>query len=214
MLVSIFNAQALITPVDYTDGTTLNERPDGTGAWILDDFDVATFTAKFVRNPNWWGGTTPLDGIELRGFADIGTAVTAMASREVDVIQQFSVIGGEGLLNDSNFTVLEPPAANHRQVWFNIAAGSVRRHKPLVRQALAWCWTVSRWSTLFNGRAGSATTTRSSTAAVLRPRCRRATHPRTSTRPRSCSPRPASTASTASIETRRPAGDPRSSPRS
>lgn len=154
VLVSIFNSQAVIAPADYVDGTTLNERPAGTGAWILDDFDVATFTATFVRNENWWGGTTPLDGHTLRGFADIGTAVTAMSSREVDGIQQFSVIGGEGLLNDSNFTVLSPPAANHRQAWFNVAEGQFAGDEAkLIRQAFAWCWDRDQMvSTLFNGQ--------------------------------------------------------------
>lgn len=156
VLVSIFNAQGLITPVDYTDGTTLDGRPDGTGAWKLDNFDVSTSTSTFSRNPDWWGGMTPLDGIELRGFADIGTAVTAMQSREIDGIQQFSVIGGEGLLNDSNFVTLEPPSAAHREVWFNIAEGPFAglEENRLVRQALAWCWDrTGMVQTLFNGRA-------------------------------------------------------------
>ncbi len=152
VLVSLFNAQSLITPADYTDGTTLDARPEGSGAWMLDDWDASTFVAKFVRNPNWWGGTPPLEGVELRGFADISTAVTAMQSRDIDAIQQFPVIGGEGLLNDSNFTVLSPPSANHRQVWFNTQQGQFT--DPLVRQALAW--TLDRpqmVDTLWAGRA-------------------------------------------------------------
>ncbi len=152
VLVSLFNAQSLITPADYTDGTTLDARPEGSGARMLDDWDASTFVAKFVRNPNWWGGTPPLEGVELRGFADISTAVTAMQSRDIDAIQQFPVIGGEGLLNDSNFTVLSPPSANHRQVWFNTQQGQFT--DPLVRQALAW--TLDRpqmVDTLWAGRA-------------------------------------------------------------
>jgi peptide/nickel transport system substrate-binding protein len=152
VLVSLFNAQSLITPVDYTDGTTLDARPEGSGAWILDDWDATTFVAKFVPNPNWWGGAVALDGTELRGFADISTAVTAMQSRDIDVIQQFPVIGGEGLLNDAEFTVLSPPSANHRQVWFNTQQGQYT--DPLVRQALAW--TLDRpqmVDTLWAGRA-------------------------------------------------------------
>lgn len=155
VLVSTFNAQGLITPADYSDGTTLDARPAGTGAWILDSYDSSTFTASYSRNPAWWGGTTPLDGIELIGFADIGTAVTAMSSKEIDGIQQFSVIGGEGLLADDGFTVLEPPSGNHRQVWFDLAAGQFAglEENRLVRQALAWCWDREQMvSTLFAGR--------------------------------------------------------------
>jgi peptide/nickel transport system substrate-binding protein len=152
VLVSIFNAQALIAPADYSSGTTLDERPEGTGPWILESFDPTTFVANFRRNDNWWGGQTLLDTIELRGFADIGTAVTAMQSREVDAIQNFSVIGGEGLLGDDSFTVLTPPAANHRQVWFNVAQGKFDSN--LVRQALGWTFDRDQMvNTLFAGRA-------------------------------------------------------------
>ncbi len=152
VLVSMFNAQSCITPADFTNGTTLDERPTGTGAWILESFDASTFSANFVRNPDWWGGQTPLDSAELRGFADIGTAVTAMQSGDIDVIQQFSVIGGEGLLNDDSFVLLTPPSSAHRQVWFNLAEPEFES-KPL-RQALAWSLDRQQMvDTLFAGRA-------------------------------------------------------------
>jgi len=153
VLVSIFNPQSCITRADYSSGTTLNERDEGTGAWMLESFDPSTFDAKFVPNPNWWGGSTILDSLELRGFADIGTAVTAMSSRSIDVIQNFSVIGGEGLLNDAAFSVLTPPSSNHRQVWFNVQEGDFATSN-LVRQALGWCLDREQMvSTLFSGRA-------------------------------------------------------------
>ncbi len=151
-LVSTYNAQSLITPADYSDGTTLDEKPDGTGAWKFVSFDPTTFVVKFERNPDWWGGSTPLDTTELRGFQDLGTAVTAMTSRDIDAVQQFTVIGGEGLLSDDSFTVLEPPAATHRQLWFNTQQGQYT--DKLVRQALAHCLDRDEMvNTLFSGRA-------------------------------------------------------------
>ena len=152
VLVSIFNPQSSITPQDYSLGTTMDERPDGTGAWKLDSFDAGSFTAKYSRNEDWWGGKTPMDTLELRGFQDIGTAVTAMTSRQVDVIQNFSVIGGEGLLADGNFEVLSPPSSNHRQIWFHVSNGQFTDNR--VRQALAY--TLDRQQmvdTLFQGKA-------------------------------------------------------------
>ncbi len=152
VLVSLFNTQSAITPADYSNGTTLDARPEGTGAWILDSFDASTFSARFRRNPDWWGGQTPLDTTELRGFADIGTAVTAMQSRDIDAIQQFSVIGGEGLLNDGGFTLLTPPSSAHRQVWFNI--NKPEFESKAIRQALAWSLDRPQMvDTLFAGRA-------------------------------------------------------------
>lgn len=136
VLVSLFNAQALITPADYSDGTTLDQRPDGSGPWMLDSFDASTFVTRFVRNPNYWGPRPAIESTELRGFADLSTAITAMQSRDIDVIQQFTVLAGGSLLEDDGFTVLTPPASTHRQVWLNTQQGQFTDVR--LRQAVAW----------------------------------------------------------------------------
>ncbi|NNE95045.1 MAG: ABC transporter substrate-binding protein [Acidimicrobiales bacterium] len=154
VLVSIFNSQSLITPADYTSGTTLDERPEGSGPFLLESFDPTNFVLRYRRNENWWGGTPNLETVELRGFTDLnGTGVTAMTAREVDVLQNFAVVGGEGLLNDSNFVTLEPPSSNHRQLWFNTQQGQFAADKRL-RQALGWTLNRDQMiSVLFSGRA-------------------------------------------------------------
>ena len=154
-LISIYNPQSLITPVDYTSGTTLDERPDGTGPWILDDFDPSSFRARFVPNPNWWGGSVNLDSVTMQGFDSGGTQVAAMAAGEIDAIQQFSVSDGANLIDDSTFTLLKPPSANHRQMWFNtqLPAGGPF-NDPRVRQAAAFA--VNRQQlvdTIYEGQA-------------------------------------------------------------
>lgn len=155
VLVSLFNAQTLITPADYSDGTTLDGRPEGTGAWFLEEFDPTTFVARYAPNPNWWGGPINLDSMEFRGFADVATAVTAMQAREVDAIQSFAVIGGEGLLNDPDFNLLTPPSANHNQLWFHTEQGQFT--DKLVRRALAYSIDRDQMvSSLFSGRADIA----------------------------------------------------------
>ncbi len=119
VLISIYNPQSLITPADYSDGTTLDARQAGTGPWIFESHDPTTFTTVFKANENYWNGRPNLDDITLIGFGSEGARVSAMQARELDMIQQFGVIDGTSLLNDSNFTVLKPPSANHRQLWFN-----------------------------------------------------------------------------------------------
>lgn len=155
VLLSIFNTQSLITPADYTDGTTLDERPSGTGAWMLQDFDATSFRASFVPNPNWWGGAVNLDEVILQGFDSGGTQVAAMAGGEIDLIQQFAVADGANLLDNPDFTVLKPPSANHRQIWFNtqIPDGGPFTD-PRVRQAIGFA--VNRQlmvDTLYQGQA-------------------------------------------------------------
>ena len=52
-----------ITPVELRDRHDARPVPNGTGPWKLVTFDAAT-GATFERNPDWWGGQTPLDGQE------------------------------------------------------------------------------------------------------------------------------------------------------
>ncbi|MEM8747650.1 MAG: ABC transporter substrate-binding protein [Actinomycetota bacterium] len=155
VLLSLFNPQALITPADYSSGTVLNDRPTGTGAWMLEDFDPSSFRSTFVPNPDWWGGSVNLDRITLQGFETAGTKVAAMAAGEIDVLQDFTVNDGANLLDDENFVVIRPPASNHRQLWFNtqLPEGGPFTD-PRVRQAV--CFAINREqivSTVYEGEA-------------------------------------------------------------
>lgn len=150
-LVSMFNPQSAITPAAFEAGTTLDGSPTGTGPWKLDKYDPNT-GATFVRNDAWWGGTTPLDSIEMQFFTDLASMVTAQAGGAVDAIQQFSVVGGDVLLNDANFNVVEVQAATHRQIWMGLDEGQFTDVK--VRQALAMSLDRQEMiDTLFSGKA-------------------------------------------------------------
>jgi peptide/nickel transport system substrate-binding protein len=133
-LVSVFNAQTVITPKDYTTGTTLDAKPNGTGAWKLDSFNPTT-GATFSRNPTWWGGQTPLDSVEFVFFDATGPMVTAYQGGQVDCIVQFDVLSGEALLSDANTNVIATRAALHRQIWMRVDTGQFTKKE--VRQALA-----------------------------------------------------------------------------
>ncbi|MFL5724019.1 MAG: ABC transporter substrate-binding protein [Chloroflexota bacterium] len=133
-LVSVFNAQTLITPAAYAPGTTLDKQPNGTGAWKLDSYDIAS-GAKFSRNEKWWGGKTPLDTTEFTFFDDTAAMVTAYQGGQVDAIVQFDVLTGAPLFTDSNFTVVDTPTTNHRQIWMRCDTGQFADKR--VRQAFA-----------------------------------------------------------------------------
>lgn len=133
-LVSIFNPQSAITPVSYVPGTTLDATPAGTGPWILDSYDPNT-GIKWKRNDAWWGGAIPLESVDMQFFSDLAAQVTAMSGGSVDAIQQFSVVGGDALLNDDNFQLVEVDASNHRQIWFGCDEGQFTDKR--VRQAFA-----------------------------------------------------------------------------
>jgi peptide/nickel transport system substrate-binding protein len=153
-LVSVYNAQSVITPVSYETGTTLDGTPNGTGAFKLDRFDAAT-GATFSRNETWWGGQTPLDGSEWLFFDDLGAMVTTTTAGEADAIVQFQVIGGDALFSDSNFNVLAFQAATHRQIWMRCDTGQFTDKR--VRQALALTFDREQMiTTLFRDKADLA----------------------------------------------------------
>ena len=88
----------------------------------------------------------------MQFFAELGTMVTAIQGGAVDAIVQFSVLGGDALLNDPNFTVLEVEASTHRQIWMRCDTGQFV--DKAVRQALALTFDREQMiETLFQGRA-------------------------------------------------------------
>jgi peptide/nickel transport system substrate-binding protein len=133
-LVSVFNAQTLITPKAYVAGTTLDKVPAGTGAWKLKTYNAQT-GATFERNPDWWGGMTPLDSTEFIFFDATGPMVTAYQGDQVDAIVQFDVLSGASLFDDTNFSIIATEAALHRQIWMRTDKGQFTDKR--VRQALA-----------------------------------------------------------------------------
>lgn len=150
-LVSVFNAQSVITPAAYTTGTTLDKKMNGTGAWKMTSYDQAS-GAKFVRNDTWWGGKTNLDGSEFTFFDKTAEMVTAYQGGQIDALVQFDVLTGAPLFTDANFTVVDTPTTNHREIWMHCDSGTFADKK--VRQALAL--TLDRPAlveTLFKGRA-------------------------------------------------------------
>ncbi len=149
-LVSVFNAQSLITPVANATGTTLDGMPDGTGPWKLDSYDHST-GAKYSRSDTWWGGATPLDSVEFIFFDEPGPMVTAYQGGQIDAINQFDVNSGAGLFDDPNFNALKAKTTNHRQIWMRCDTGQFT--DKAVRQALAYSLDREAMvQTLFKGQ--------------------------------------------------------------
>ena len=134
-LVSVFNAQTLITPKAYVAGTTLDKDPNGTGAWKLDELQRRRPARRSPATTTWWGGKTPLDGTEWIFFDATGPMVTAYQGDQVDAIIQFDVLSGQSLLDDPNFNLIATEAALHRQIWMRCDTGQFAKKE--VRQALA-----------------------------------------------------------------------------
>lgn len=133
-LVSSDNPQTVVTPANFEQGMLVDKNINGTGPWRMESYNQAT-GAKFVRNDAWWGGKTPLDSVEWTFFQDLQPQVVAAQSGQADAIVQFSVLGGEGLLNDPNINVIRLQSAAHKQIWMRVDKGQFTDKR--VRQAVA-----------------------------------------------------------------------------
>jgi peptide/nickel transport system substrate-binding protein len=132
--VGAYNPQSVITPKDFVLGTTLDKRMTGTGAFKMTRYDAAT-GATFEANPDWWGGKPFLDKLEYTFSEDLATLVSGLQGGAADAITQFSVVGGDAILNDSNLNVQTIRGSAHRQIWMNCREGDFTDVK--VRQAIA-----------------------------------------------------------------------------
>ncbi|MDX6593652.1 MAG: peptide/nickel transport system substrate-binding protein [Gaiellales bacterium] len=132
-LVSSDNPQTVITPAAFTAGSLVDQSPNGTGPWKMESYNQAT-GATFVPNPDWWGGPTNLDTVEWQFFQDLQPQVVALQSGQADAIVQFSVLGGEGLLNNADMNVIRLQSAAHKEVWMRVDKGQFTDKR--VRQAM------------------------------------------------------------------------------
>ena len=150
-LVSSDNPQTVITPAAFAAGSLVDQSPNGTGPWKMTSYDIKT-GASFVRNDGWWGGKTKLDKVEWTFFQDLQPQVVAVQSGQQDAIVQFSVLGGEGLLNNPDINVIRLKSAAHKQIWMRCDKGQFTDKS--VRQALAYSLDREAMvASLFKGNA-------------------------------------------------------------
>ncbi|HEX5468306.1 MAG TPA: ABC transporter substrate-binding protein [Gaiellaceae bacterium] len=114
-LVSSDNYNAIILPADF-DPDTWEQSFMGTGPWKLQKY-TPKVGVTYTKNPNYWSPNQPLaDALEMKFYADEQAAVLAIQSGQTDVQLQFSVAGGQALLNNPDITVIKTRSAAHRQV--------------------------------------------------------------------------------------------------
>ncbi len=135
--LSPYNPQALMTPADYELGTLFDQVPNGTGAFILDTYDVAT-SATYNANPDWWGGVPYLDRLEILFSDDNATQINGLLGDAADAVIQFAVSDADALFNNDDVTVESIRGAGHRQIWFNVREGTFAgENGQKIREAVA-----------------------------------------------------------------------------
>jgi len=143
--------QAIILPAGYQTGTFVS-TPQCTGA-----FELVSYTpgvgAKYNRFPGWWGGTAPLDGVDVTFYSAAAAADAALLGNTIDLIGQIQLATDRPLFNNPNVQLFTARGSAHREVPMRVDMANPL-HDYRVRQAIAL--TLDRPAmikTLFNDLA-------------------------------------------------------------
>jgi peptide/nickel transport system substrate-binding protein len=115
-LVSSANYNSIIIPANL-DPADWPKTFIGTGPFKYESY-TNKVGATFVRNDEYWDQNRipSLDSVELKFYDEEAPMILALQGGEVDFVANFSVSGGQALLNDPNVQVLALKVAYHRQL--------------------------------------------------------------------------------------------------
>src|SRR3954452_7359611 len=133
-LTSSTTYQGILLPANYKLGT-FEKTPQTTGAFKLTAYNPGV-SAKYERNPNWWGGTEPLDGVDVTYYSDDSAIISALLGGQIDLINQINFVTGRALFNNSNVQIFNARGATHRQVCMRVDAKNPLKNFK-ARQAIA-----------------------------------------------------------------------------
>jgi peptide/nickel transport system substrate-binding protein len=130
--VSSGHYNAAILPAHYSGN--FEKHFIGTGPFRLDAY-APKAGASFVRNTDYWGDKARPERVAFRFYADLPAQLLALQGRQADVMGNFSVQGGFGMLNDPAFKIIGLKSSAHRQLHMRCDEGPFKDKR--VRQALA-----------------------------------------------------------------------------
>jgi peptide/nickel transport system substrate-binding protein len=149
-LTSSTTYQSIILPKDYAG--PFEKTPQTTGAFNLVAYTPGV-SAKYDRNPNWWGGSAPLDGVDVTLGEDTAI-INALIGGQLDLLNGIVFANSRALFNNSNIKIFTARGATHREIPMRVDQPSSVLHDKRVRQAIAL--TLNRpqiIKTLFNNLA-------------------------------------------------------------
>jgi peptide/nickel transport system substrate-binding protein len=148
-LTSSDNYNMIVLPNGYDPGKWQGSFI-GTGPFVLKSY-TPKVGASFTRNPSYWGKKALPSATEFTFYDTQTPSILALTSGSIDVVGQFSVTGGEQLLNGS-YNVIKLKSSAHREL--SMRTDQAPFNDARVRQAVAL--TLNRpgiVSALFKGFA-------------------------------------------------------------
>ena len=133
-LTSSTTYQAIILPADYQVGT-FTSKAQTTGGFAISAYQPGV-SVKYDRFPGWWGGETPLDGVDVTFFTNDAAVVSALLGNQIDLIGQVTLTSARALLKSPAVQIYKAKGATHRQVCIRTDVDNPFRDYR-VRQAVA-----------------------------------------------------------------------------
>jgi peptide/nickel transport system substrate-binding protein len=132
-LTSSDNYNMIIIPKGYNPASWQSSFV-GTGPFTLGSYTPKS-GATFTRNASYWGPKALPSQTQFTFYDTQDSGVVGLTGGTIDVIGQFSVSGGQALLNNSSYSVIKLKSSAHRQL--SMRNDQAPFTDPRVRQAIA-----------------------------------------------------------------------------
>jgi len=127
---------SIILPWNYKAGTYVSKPGKVTGG-----FELVSYTegvgAKFNRFNGWWGGRTPLSGVDVTFYETTASADAALIGGNIDLLGQASYESDKPLFFDPSLTIFTAPGPNFRSIPIRCDEKGKPWYDYRVRQAMA-----------------------------------------------------------------------------
>lgn len=130
--VSSDNYNAIILPRSYSGN--YEKTFIGTGPFKLEKF-TPKVSASFIRHPDYWGKKALVDRTTFSFYSDFQSQMLAMQGRQVDIVAQVPVQGGQALIHNPAVRLIAVKSSWNNQVHMRCDTGPFKDKR--VRQALA-----------------------------------------------------------------------------
>jgi peptide/nickel transport system substrate-binding protein len=132
-LTSSDNYNMIIIPNNY-DPAKWQSSFIGTGPFVLGQY-TDKVGASFTRNASYWGTKALPSQTQFTFYETQTPSILALTGNTIDVLGQFSVTGGEALLNNSSYSIIKLRSSAHREL--SMRNDQAPFTDPRVRQAIA-----------------------------------------------------------------------------
>ncbi len=131
-LTSSENYNMVIMPNNFDAANWQSSFP-GTGPFVLGSYTQKQ-GATFTRNKSYWGTKALPSQTQFTFYDSTAASILGLTGGSIDVLGQFSVTGGEALLNGS-YNIIKLKASTHREL--SMRCDQAPFTDPRVRQAIA-----------------------------------------------------------------------------